>query len=282
MLNMWSQLDEAWRTTLVHAATGKAFRRLARWFGFVYQNGILEGSWRRALLELAQGKRGTKTTTFDVLRHVFRQYDTLIEVEVDPAAPNTMTFVASPGLTAFDHTHVGRYISTPYGVMWSAGPVLCGGVGPATSPTLELLPHAAADWVAPAWPFTTPTRFTVRVLPFLYYEMQPQPVDRSQFDTAYYPGDHCRIDVYFLGGVVPLVPTTYLQDADDSLTPAGVPYGGNLLDDVFTPGDPLGAGPHPLYLVDDTAFGGIRDQVQRTLVAGVEIRFFRAYTYPCS
>lgn len=281
MLNAWSQLDEAWRTLLVHAARGPAFRRLSRWFGFTYQYGILEGSWRRALRELAYGKRGTKRTTFDVIRHAFRQYDTLIEVQVDPANPTVLTFVDADGISAFDHTHVGRYISTDYGILWSVGPVLCGGVGPATSTTLQVSPHAAADWDAPAWPFDVPTTITVRVLPFLYYERQPQPVDRSQFDTAYYPGDQCLIDVYFLGDITPLVPTTYLQDDDSTLTPVGVPLGGQLLEDVFTAGDPLGDGPHPLYLVDDSAFADVQAQVQRTLVAGVEIRFFRAYTYPC-
>lgn len=281
MLSAWSQLDEAWRTLLVHASRGAAFRRLSRWYGFIYQHGIQEGSWRRALRELAFGKRGTKRTTFDVVRHVFRQYDTLIQVQVDPLNPTVLTFVASDGLAAFDHAHVGRYISTDYGVLWSTGPVLCGGVGPATSATLQVSPHAAADWVAPEWPFSVPTTITVRVLPFLYYEWQPQPIDRSQADTGYYSGAHCLIDVYFIGGVVPLVPTTYLQADDDTLTPVGVPFGGHLLEDVFESGDPLGAGPHPLYLVDDAAFADIRDQVQRTVAAGVEIRFLKAYTYPC-
>jgi hypothetical protein len=273
-------MDAAWRDTLVHAAVGDAFRRVARTYEFVYQFGIAEGSWRRALLELAYGRRGTKKTTFDVIRHAFRQYDILVEVEVDPSTPTTLTFVSSPGLTAFGKDHVGRYISTPYGVLWSMGPVLCSG-GPPTSATITVSPHAAADWAAPAWPFTVTTRFTVRILPFILYETQQQPIDRSVDDGRYYDGEQCRVDVYFLGDILPLVPTTYLQENDSALTAAGVPFGGQLLDDAFTPGDPLGDGPHPLYLVDDSAFEDVRVQVQSTLAAGVELRFIRSYTYPC-
>lgn len=273
-------MDAAWRDTLAHAAVGDAFRRLARMYGFTYQWGIKEGSWRRALLELAVGKRGTKNTTFDVIRHAFRQYDILVEVEVDPLDPTTLTFVSSEGLTSFDKTFVGRYFSTPYGVLWTDGPTLCG-AAPATSPTVSVSAHAAADWVAPAWPFSTTTRFTARVLPFLFYEMQPQPIDRAVDDGRYYAGNQCLVDVYFIGDSIPLTPTTYLQEADASPTGVGVPYGGNLLDDVFTHGNPDGDGPHPLYLVDDGVFAGIQAQVQSTLAAGVEIRFLRTTTYPC-
>lgn len=276
----WSQVDQAWRDTLVHAAQGRAFRRLARWFGFTYQYGIKEGSWRRALRELAYGRRGTKRTTFDVIRHLFRQYDTIVTVEVDPSTPYILNFVSGTGLTEFDQTHVGRYIETPYGRLWSNGPVLCGNTGPAGSPTLEVETTATHMWDAPAWPFNVPTQFEVRILPFVYYERQREPLDRSQPNWAYHPGSHCLIDVYFVGGITPLVPTTYLQPGG-VLTPPDVPLGGNLLVDEFESGDPLGDGPHPLYLVDDNAFAPIREQVQRTLAAGVEIRFLRSVVIPC-
>jgi len=281
MISMWSQMEAAWRSTMIHTANGPFFARLARLSQFIYQPGIKEGSWRRALLELTYGRRGSKGTTFDVVRHVFRQYDTLVEVDVDPNNPTVLTFVSSEGLTAFNHEHVGRYVSTPYGVMWSGGPVLCGGVGPETSATLELSPHTAADWVGAQWPFTVTTRMTVRLLPFLYYEMQQQPLDMRDPMAEYYTGNQCLIDVYFLDDIVPAVPATYLQDATNVLTPAGVPLGGQLVDDAFVVGDPLGDGPHPVYLVDDGAFAAIRTQVQRTLAAGVEIRFLRTYKYAC-
>jgi hypothetical protein len=276
----WSQLDQAWRDTLVHAAQGSAFRRLARWYGFIYQQGIKEGSWRRALRELAFGRRGTRATTFDVLRHVFRQYDVIVTVEVDPAQPDTLTFVSSTGLVEFDQTHVGRYIETPYGRLWSNGPVLCGNAGPAGSSTLTVEMSATQLWQAPDWPFNVPTQFEVRILPFIYYERQRTPFDRTQPNWTYHPGQHCLIDVYFVGQVVPMAPTTYLQESG-VLTPPDVPFGGNLLEDEFEAGDPRGDGPHPLYLVDDEAFAPIRTQVQRTLAAGVEIRFWRSVIRQC-
>jgi hypothetical protein len=280
MQSAWSQLDQAWRDTLIHTAQVGPFRRLSRWFGFIYQQGIKEGSWRRALLELAHGRRGTNETTFDVIRHVFRQYDTIVTVEVDPLNPTTLTFVSSTGLTAFDQTHVGRYIQTPYGRLWSDGPVLCGNFGQAESPTLTVSTTGTQWWQAPAWPFTVTTRFEVRILPFVYYERQPEPIDRDAPVWQYHPGNHCLIDVYFLGNVAPLAPTTYLQNTP-VLTPPDVPLGGNLLEDEFEVGDPRGDGPHPLYLVDDEAFAPIRTQIQRTLAAGVEIRFWRSVIKPC-
>jgi len=280
MISTWSQLEQVWRDLLIHMAQGAAFRRLSKWHKFTYQYGLQESSWRRALLELAWGKKGTRSVTFDVLRHLFRQYDTVFEVEVDPSNPTELVFVSSDGLTEFDRTHVGRYIETPWGRVWSSGPVLCGGTSTTTSSTLQLSPYATQFWQAPAWPFTTPTRFTVRMLPFLYYEMQRGPVNREVYPTVYHPGDPCLIDVYFIGSTIPGTPTTYLQEAGVP-TPSDVPFGGNLLDDEFQQGDPLGDGPHPLYLVDDRAFEAVRSQVQRTLVAGVEIRFHRLAVAAC-
>jgi hypothetical protein len=298
---LWSSLEQAHRDLLVHSAQDESFRRLSYWYDFVYQYGFEESAWRRALLELAFGRRGTKRTTFNVVRHVLRQYDEVFKVKVDPATPNVLTFVEclkgtieNPNPTAFDFTHVNRYITTPYGTVRSAGPVLCGSGNPQTSTTLTLYPAKTFYWDKPQdiWPSTwVPGQeytFEVRVLPFQYYEWQPGPAPTvaagsglPETNPNYYVGEPCLVEVYIQGNILPNVPTTYLQ-ADGALTQAGVPYGGNLLDDEFVQGNPGGLGPHPLYLVSQNVFESVRDQIQASLAAGVTLHLLRAPMYVCT
>lgn len=289
MNTAWSSLEQAQRDILLHSAQDDAFRDLSAWYGFVYQYGFAEGSWRRALKELAHGRRGTKRTTFDVVRHVLRQYDEVFKVTVDPADPTTLTFVScvtNSAITAFDFKHINRYVSTPYGIVWAQGPQLCDGA-PATSTTLTLAPEATFYWQKPesTWPaeWTSGTSYEieVRLLPFAYYEWQPAVVPTNTAPSQYYEGQPCLIEVYIFGHVLPNVPTTYLQP-NGVLTAAGVPYGGQLVIDEFTQGDPLGQGPHPLYLVSPDVFETVRDQIQASLAAGVTLRLLRASTASCS
>lgn len=281
MNRAWGMIDQAWRDTLVHAAQDRSFNRLSRFFGFFKQPGIHEGSWRRALLELAWGRRGTNDVTFNVVRHCLRQFDTEVEVEVRPSEPNRLYFVAAEGMTSFRHDHVGRFIDTPYGMFWSDGPRMGGGISSCTRGFITLSPTATHFNSAPTWNFTTYTRFKIRILPFLYYVRQPGPVDPQDVASAYHPGNPCLIEVYILGSGVPTAPTTYLQE-DGQPTEAGVPYGGNLLDDETVQGDSQGDGPHPLYLVDAGVLEGVRVEVERTLAAGCFITFTRLETPACT
>ena len=298
---LWSALEQAHRDLLVHSAQDESFRRLGDWYDFVYQYGFHESSWRRALLELAYGRRGTKRTTFNVVKHVLREYDEVFRVKVDPADPNTITFVEclkgtleTPNPTAFDFRHVNRYITTPYGTVRSDGPVMCGLGNPASSETLTLVPAKTFYWDNPAtiWPSTweagTEYEFEVRLLPFQYYEWQPGPVPTVAAGSGtpepnpnYYIGAQCLVEVYIQGNVLPEVPTTYLQE-NGELTASGVPYGGNLLLDEFQRGNPAGLGPHPLYLVSADVFDSVRDQIQASLAAGVKLRLLRAAEYQCA
>lgn len=265
-------LDQAWRDTLVHAAQGRAFQRLSRLFGFLRPAGIEEGSWRRALLEIAWGKRGTNDVTFNLVRHALRQFDTEVEVEVRPHQPNRLYFVRAEGLSAFQHSHVGRFIDTPYGVFWSDGPAMGSGINDCSHPFITLADTPTHFYGAPSWSFTTYTRFKVRILPFLYYVRQPGPTDPRDVTSGYHAGTPCRIEVFLVDTPQSLAPATYLQE-DGQPTASGVPYGGQLLEDETVSGDPLGDGPHPLYLVDADTLEPVRVQIERTLAAGVTIAF---------
>jgi hypothetical protein len=289
MNTAWSALEQAQRDLLLHSAQGEPFRDLSSWYGFIYSYGFEEGSWRRALKELAHGRRGSKRTTFDVVRHVLRQYDEVVKVTVDPANPNTLTFVEGVRNfteAAFDFTHANRYVDTPYGIVWAQGPHMCSGA-PQTSAVLELAGEGTFYWKKPAsiwpadWVAGTSYEIEVRLLPFTYYEWQPSLVPNNAVTPTYYAGTPCLVDVYILGNVVPNVPSTYLQ-ADGQATAIGVPYGGQLLDNEFISGNPLGAGPHPLYLVSPEIFDEVREQIQASLAAGVTFRLRRAMTNACS
>jgi hypothetical protein len=289
MNTAWSSLEQAQRDILLHSAQGDAFRTMSAWYSFVYQYGFEEGSWRRALKELAHGRRGSKRTTFDVVRHVLRQYDEVFRATIDPANPNTLTFVeclTDSTVTAFDFTHVNRFVSTSHGIMWAHGPQLCDGA-PQTSATLSLAPEGTFYWQKPStsWPAEWESgesyEIEVRLLPFTYYEWQPSVVPDGNVPAQYYAGQPCLIEVYVLGHLIPNVPTTYLQP-DGVLTAAGVPYGGQLIVDEFTQANPLGQGPHPLYLVSQDVFETVRDQIQASLAAGVTLRMIRAYTSNCA
>jgi hypothetical protein len=298
---LWSTLEQAQRDLLLHSAQGESFRDLSRWYGFTYQYPFLESSWRRALLELAYGRRGTKRTTFNVVKHALREYDEVFKVKIDPEYPNSLVFVecvkgtlSNPAPTAFDFTHVNRYITTPYGTVRSGGPVLCGPGNPSSSLSLALVPQATFYWEKPTdiWPsdWTPGTwyEFEVRLLPFQYYEWQPSPAPTRAPGSGtpepypdYYLGEQCLVEVYIQGNVLPDVPSTYLQE-DGQPTAAGVPYGGNLLTDEFEQGNPAGLGPHPLYLVSADVFDSVRDQIQASLAAGVKLRLLRAAEYQCA
>jgi hypothetical protein len=285
---LWSSLDESLRDTLLHSAQGDSFRRLSDWYGFVYQYGFEEGSWRRALRELAYGRRGTKRTTFDVVRHCLRQYDEVFKVTVNQAVPHELIFaqaITDPTLTEFTHRHVNRYIETPWGIVRSVGPRMCDGS------TVQLADISTFYWrtMTEILPddLEYAEEFEVRFLPFEYYEWQPGPVLTPSTDPAvpeavgYHYGDPCLIDVYVFGNLLPNVPSTYLQP-DGIATPSGVPFGGQLLTDEFEQGDPRGIGPHPLYLVSPEIFEGLRVQIQASLAAGVELRMRRALVSGCT
>lgn len=290
---LWSTLEQAQRDLLIHSAQDDSFRRLAEFYGFTYQYGFQEGSWRRALKELAYGRRGTKRTTFDVVRHCLRQYDEVFKVKIDRAYPNIMEFseaVTEPSLSAFEHRHVNRYISTPWGIVRAVAPNMPG----CTNLMVELCPIDTFYWKGATeqfwpqdWELGQQYEFEARFLPFEYYEWQPGPVLSSTADKTiadadgYHYGEPCYIDVFVFGDLLQPVPATYLQP-DGIATPADVPYGGQLLPDEFQRGNPLGNGPYPLYLVSQDVFEGLRDQIQASLAAGVELRMRRALVRTCS
>lgn len=85
-------------------------------------------------------------------------------------------------------------------------------------------------------------------------------------------GTPCYVEIGIREASVTDVPPTFLLDDGDEDTPAEMPFGGQLLDDVNVDGNPSGEGPHPFYLYDGTAFPGLRAQFERLVVTGVHVK----------
>lgn len=304
MLEPLSQTEIAFRDTLVTKATGVALDRLGVLFGFP-KLGIFERSvFRKALLEVAYGRRGTYRMLFLVLEHLFDQYSQrrgVYNVTLDPANPHALIY-REGGAPAFDCEQTGRYIrvqSPTFGSKVYYSQHLKDGVlylNPIDNPAI-----AGADWST----LTGPEDATAKVIGFLMQEANPGPPMVDGFDAegnpyhpmSFLPDNTCTIDL-FVDKNIWNVPATYLQEdgtVDRLITAPGQPYGGHLMDlyaaanrdmvefpgsgiegDVHPEsGDPTGEGPHPIYF---DAQGGVAAAFTRIidalLAAGVHLRAY--------
>ncbi len=267
MLEYWSQVEEALRDTLVHKAEGPAFRALCRLYGFDKSPEISQRSWRKALHEIAYGRRGTFVTTRNALEGALRDFDEVFDLEVDTANPERL--VAQAGAGTFQAQHVNRLVRTPYGLHFT---VSISGSGD----YLGIAPLTTEYWNGTdAWTFTGTEQFTGRMLPFLIYERNPGPT-YDGWDDRTYKGVSCLVEVELLSDAITYAPASYLQDPPGVATPVDLPPQGHLLADSSVPGNPEGAGPYPIYLFDGNPFVQTQKQFQRNLAAGVLIVFKRA------
>lgn len=165
---------------------------------------------------------------------------------------------------------------------------------------------------SPLWalPANASVAVTLELLPFMYREplrgplvntpttgLPTHPVTGEEIPLQFLRGhgETCLVELY-LDASVYNVPATYLLDPPgvDRTTFPGQPYGGHIMDqfgaingettpappggtgaDVLEVGDPLGEGPHPVYLIDETALAGFRAYFDPILASGVH---FEAYT----
>jgi len=101
---------------LIHRAEGQAFSQLSKLYGLAWPEAYNIRSWRLALKAVAMGSRGTLGCTHDALEGVFDHLHERFEVEVDPANPQRVTFVAhipadgEEELTGFHCRHVQRLV----------------------------------------------------------------------------------------------------------------------------------------------------------------------------
>jgi hypothetical protein len=112
MLIPFSQAETAFRDTLITKAEGVALDTLGIMYGFP-RLGIFERKYyRRALREVAFGKRGTYRLFFKVLENLFDQYSERrgrINVTLDPSDPHVLIY-REGGAPTFDCSTVQRFI----------------------------------------------------------------------------------------------------------------------------------------------------------------------------
>jgi hypothetical protein len=271
MLHPISRLEELRRDVVIRRAEGDAFDELAGIYGVARPVDYQIVGWREGLVAVAYGPRGTPGATFAFLLGALRQLETRIEVTTAAGQPTRLT-AATPG--SFTQEHIGRLVQLDPQDPWEQFPT--GQIyrieGPADIATsggdwVELTPLATTMWDKPELPDGS---WLARILAFCVREPTPGPLWFA--DPAYpygsSPGDACKVFVCAFSDVV-FTPATYWQ-SDGAARPVGQPYGGQIQDDYFEPGDPLGAGPHPPYLIGDTTLANVRNVLDLLLAAGVE------------
>lgn len=203
---VFAQAEQGLRDTLTTKATGWAFDDLARWHGFPRIPTFGIEPWRAALHAIAYGPRGVPGTLQAVLEGMFADAAVDYACTVNPAAPQTLTWVSGGTDGGFTKCLVGRLwrieTSLGSGIYWSIGPTF--NAGPATLGTLTLCRVATASWKGADWS-TLPgvESVTAKLLPFLVKEATPGP--EAPADT----GSPCIVDLLF--STSDETPPTYMQ-----------------------------------------------------------------------
>jgi hypothetical protein len=279
MRALWSQMEEAWRDTLVHRAEGTAFRDLARIYGLPIPPGleVPELNWRKVVHTLAYGSRGIFQATYDATQRAFSFLDFKITgnlVFFNTGLPGTerLSIIS----TQWQSKHVNRLVRIGDELFFTDNYT-------ALSDEMELVKVKTLYWSAAdskAWErHRGATEFFV--LPFVVHERTPgrlidynvagQPEGSDTFTS----GDGCLFELIFFESQQDLIPKTWLLDPDYTsepavYTPVSVPYGGNALTEETVIGNPYNTGPHPLYAYDTDIYKGTSRVFSSTLAAAVE------------
>lgn len=206
MYLMWSQMEEAWRDTLVHASVGYAFLKVTDFYGFPYpEDEVSERAWRGALHVEALGRRGTFWSTFHALEAAFSDFNERFTVEIDSGSPYVIRRLDGNN---WETEHNNRYVRTPFGLLFTVGT-------PSGVPEDEMLvsPVATRYWDAPSYDVDTydETGVPVEVLPFMLYERGPGPIIVNS--DAEFEGDPCLLEVsLYPGALILSIPPTFLQE----------------------------------------------------------------------
>jgi hypothetical protein len=280
MRALWSQMDEAWRDTLVHRAEGTAFVDLARLYGVPLPQGteVSAEGWRKVLYTLAYGARGIFQPTYDAVRHAFSFLDFKITgrlVFFNLGLPGTERLsILSP---QWELKHVNRLVRIGEELFFTDNLTLSSG-------EMELVKVKTAYWSAAdakAWErHKGATEFFVT--PFVVHERTPgRLIDYNlagnpDGSDEYTTGENCLFEVVFFESQLDLIPKTYLQnpsdysDEDTVYTEDEVPYGGNILTGESEIGNPTNSGPYPLYAYDYTLYKETSRIFSSTLAASVQ------------
>lgn len=301
MLVPFSQTEVAFRDTLITKAEGVALDVLGRMYGFP-RLGIFERKYyRRALREVAFGRRGTYRMFFKVLESLFDQYSErrgIVNVTLDPAQPSLLIY-REGGAPAFDCASVQRFVrvtSPTFGskIYYSLGHTDSGDLilNDVDNPSVT-----GADWSS----LSAPENATAKILGFMIHERNPGPpkVDGDDLnDNPWHPIDYmpektCTIDL-FVDSFIWSTPATYLQEdgtVDRTIVAPNQPFGGHLMSlydaanrlvveypqsgvasEIHPESGDQDIGPFPIYLnAEGKLAGAFIEVLDSLLAAGVHL-----------
>lgn len=210
MYVLWSQMEEAWRDSLVHKSIGYALRTTSDLYGLPWpEDETTERAWRGVLHTQALGRRGTFWTVFQSLEAALSDYNEKITYDIQVAYPYRLSCTSG---NLFDERHINRYIRTPFGLLFTVGPA-----AGFPSTYLEVCPVGTRYWDAPSYDVDTYEAIDApgEILPFSLYERSPGPIVVNSDD--YFNGAACLLEVgLFAEAMQP--PETWLADDVGAVT----------------------------------------------------------------
>ena len=262
-----SDLDRAWRGTLTHLAEDEDLDSLADIYGIPRPRIVGRGPWRKVLAALAYGPRGLPRGTMHFLIAALDAYHEQLAVELRPDQPTRLYATAG----VFEQRHVGRWVLIDERVYKIVGPpdVAADSAGA----WVELCDvKSGYTWAANWSLLKETTAATATILCFVYQATTPGPI-RDDAPRGTYFGRAANLDVWLWEDRVGEIPPTYLLD-DGVDRPAGMPFGGHLLEDATVDGDQVD-GPFPIYLWDSQVLTPIEHVLDLLTAAQVSVRFIR-------
>lgn len=262
-----SQLDRAWRSTLVHRAEAEDLDSLADVYGIPRPRAVDRASWRKLLGELALGPRGLPRGTLAFLVAALDAYHERLAVELRPEQSTRLYAAAG----AFEQRHVGRWVLVEGEVYRIVGPADVAATS--AGAWVELCDVKTAYWRAANWSMRpAPVSAEATVLAFTYETTTPGPI-RDDVPRGTYFGRPANLDVWVWEDRVGRIPPTFLLEAGAD-RPPGQPLGGHLLEGADVAGDQV-HGPFPIYLWDPQVLTPVEKVLDLLTAAQVTVRFLR-------
>ena len=279
---LWGQVIQAFRDTTIAYSEGHALTMNGKFHGFERPGEeISETAYGDALNQCAYGRRGTNLCMFDTIEGALSDlnWSPPAEFHTHPDYPDE---VIDPDGTRIDAQWNCRYIRIGEKVHF-VQTVLLGQsrTTDAVYASAAVLKIAQVDGTYTQPLEVSDPNYATKVvfLPFVIRVTQPAALDETFEDWS--PGEPCLYEVLLFANSLEPVPPSYLltEDLDapsDSATPVDMPFGSQLVEDndlghIVDELD-VDNGPHPIYLIDGTAFPQLTSQLNRLMCAGCELK----------
>lgn len=218
MIELWSMFEQAWRSTLVHAAEGDDFRDLCLTYGLPWPEfDVSEEAWRGALHAEAYGIRPSLATTYWMLEAALSDYNEIYTLVATADPYQYEVYVVGGGkLSGLDGDWAARLWRTQYGLLWSDRVI---------TDRVIFSPYSTTYWDACSSQ-SEGTMLEAQLLPFTLRERTPGEIDATGETT---PGEGCRIEVEFHSYNLARKVSTYMHADATKRRITGVDTGTNTI-----------------------------------------------------